>query len=80
MQQGSTIPSLGTNQRNLYLYFLNHRKKHKSTPCYVPRASGKGSLILDYLSCIESCEKKGLFKVDRTAPNYTGWILLPIEP
>ena len=79
MQHGSTIPSLGTNQRNLYLYLLNHITKHKHTPCYVPKSPVKGHYVNDYIACIESCERKGLFKVDRTASNYTGWILLPID-
>jgi len=80
MQQGQFIPALSINQRNLYYYFLSHRKRNKNTPCYVPKVVSQGNCTSDYLRCIEACEEKKLFRVDRSAPNYTGWILLPIEP
>ena len=80
MQHGSTIPALSINQRNLYFYFLAHRKKNKNAPCYVPKISSKGISTEHYLRCLDACEEKKLFRIDRSAPNYTGWILLPIEP
>lgn len=75
MQHGTTIPALSINQRNLYLYFLAHRKRNKHVPCYVPKVPFQGNRIKDYIRCIAACEEKGLFRVDRTSPNYTGWIL-----
>lgn len=79
MQHGTTIPALSINQRNLYFYFLSHLQRHKNTPCYVPKVPFQGNRIQDYIRCIAACEEKGLFRVDRTSPNYTGWILLPIN-
>lgn len=70
------VPGLSINQRNLYLYYLNHRKKHPHTPCYVPKNMAQGNGKVDYFKAIEKLEKLRLVRVDRTAENYTGWILL----
>ena len=68
-------PGLTINQRNLYLYFLNHKKKHKNTPCYVPRCSTQISRLDQYLNALIKLEQYGLLRVDRTSANYTGWIM-----
>lgn len=73
----TTRPALTINQRNLYAYFLNHRKKHGNTPCFVPRNPNKRSRDDLYLTALQRLEEYGLVRVDRSSPNYTGWILLP---
>lgn len=68
--------ALTINQRNLYTYFLNHRKKYKNTPCYVPRCSTQVSRLDQYLGALIKLELYGLIRVDRSSDNYTGWIML----
>jgi hypothetical protein len=67
--------ALTINQRNLYTYFLNHRKKYKNTPCYVPRCSTQVSRLDQYLNALVKLEQYGLVTVDRSSANYTGWII-----
>jgi len=69
-------PGLTINQRNLYLYFLNHRKKYGNTPCFVPRCSTQVSRLDQYLNALVKLEQYGLLSVDRSSENYTGWIML----
>jgi hypothetical protein len=77
VQVHNEIPTLTANQRNLYLYYLAHIKRHPNTPCYVPRNSMTTNSTERYIKIIDSLEKLNLFTVDRTAVNYTGWIILP---
>jgi hypothetical protein len=72
----ATLPALTINQRNLYTYFLNHRKKHGNTPCFVPRCSTQVSRLDQYLQALVKLEMYGLVRIDRTSENYTGWIIL----
>jgi len=69
--------ALTINQRNLYSYFLNHRKKYKNTPCYVPKCPVQKSELNQYLNALIKLEQYGLIRVDRSVDNYTGWIMLP---
>lgn len=66
---------LSINQRNLYMYFLNHKKKYPNTPCYVPRCPNTRSRIDSYLNALIKLEQYGLIRVDRSSDNYTGWII-----
>lgn len=75
MQRDNQVPALSINQRNLYLYFLSHKKRHKHAPCYVPRNSVLGNGLKDYFKTLEKLEQLNLITVDRTADNYTGWII-----
>lgn len=71
-------PVLRINQRNLYAYYLSHRKRHGDhVPCYVPRCPSQASRTAQYLKAIERLESLGLIRVVRDTPNYTGWIMLP---
>jgi hypothetical protein len=72
----ATLPALTINQRNLYTYFLNHRKKYGNTPCFVPRCSTQVSRLDQYLQALVKLEMYSLVRVDRTSENYTGWIIL----
>ena len=74
----TVTPPLGLtiNQRNIYMYFLNHRKKYKNTPCYVPRCPGQNSRLEQWLNALVKLEMHGLIRVDRSSVNYTGWIIL----
>jgi hypothetical protein len=71
----TATPALTINQRNLYVYFLNHRKKHGKTPCFVPRIPCQNSRIDQYLTALVKLEQYGLIRVDRSTDNYTGWIM-----
>lgn len=62
-------------QRNLYLYYLNHKKKNKHAVCFVPKLFMQSTRMPDYLRAIQVLEEKNLIKVDRTADNYTAWII-----
>ena len=80
----NAVPPLTKNQRNLYRYYLAHVKRHPNTPCYVPRNpmtsmnNIPGMTKLDaYIKIIDSLEKLKLISTDRSADNYTGWIILP---
>lgn len=75
-QVQNEIPALSINQRNLYLYYLNHKRKHPNAPCFVPKISVQGNRMSDYLKMIERLEELQLIRVDRTSDNYTGWIIL----
>ena len=77
IQLQNHVLSLSANQRNLYRYYLAHIKRHPNTPCYVPKNSMTTNSTERYIKIVDSLEKLNLFTVDRTADNYTGWILLP---
>ena len=72
--------SLSLHQRNLYQYYLNHKRKHPHLPCFVPRTPMQSSKKDQYLKAAESLENKGLIRIDRRAPNYTAWIILDPLP
>ena len=67
--------ALTINQRNLYAYFLNHRKKYGNSPCFVPKVPSQNSRLDQYLQALIKLEQYGLIRVDRTSANYTGWIM-----
>jgi len=67
---------LTVNQRNLYLYFLHHKKKYKNAPCFVPKLPMQSTRMKDYLRAIEALEEKNLIRIDRSSPSYTNWIIL----
>jgi hypothetical protein len=66
---------LSINQRNLFSYFLAHKKRHKHAPCFVPKLPLAGSNLPLYLNALEALEAKGLITVDRSTQHYTGWIM-----
>ena len=68
-------PALTINQRNLYMYFLTHRKKNGKQPCFVPKLNMQNSRMEDYLQALKKLEEYKLISVDRSAANYTGWIM-----
>lgn len=57
------------------MYFLSHRKKHGKLPCFVPRCPEQHSVLDRYLVALTRLEEFGLIRVDRSAENYTGWII-----
>ena len=67
--------ALTITQRNLYAYFLNHRKKHGKTPCFLPRVPSQNSRLEQYLNALIKLEQYGLIRVERCSDNYTGWIM-----
>ena len=71
---------LSPNQRNLYLYFLNHRKKHGKQPCFVPRLPMQTSRTPDYIRAIECLVEKGYIRLDKRSRHYTSWIMLDPAP
>jgi hypothetical protein len=70
---------LSINQRNLYSYFLVYQKRNKNAPCFIPKSYLVGNRLEAYLNALAALEKKGLIRVDRSSPNYTGWIMLPAQ-
>ena len=72
----STLPALTINQRNLYSYFLNHKKKYKNAPCFVPKLPSQSSRLDQYLQALVKLEEYGLLSVDRNSNNYREWIML----
>ena len=69
---------LSINQRNLYSYFLVHQKRNKNAPCFIPKSCLVGNRMDIYIKALAALEKKGLIRVDRSATNYTEWIMLPV--
>ena len=76
MQVDNRPLNLTINQRNLYMYFLNHRKKQPHVPCYVPKVSLQSTRLEDYIRALEKLERLNVIKLERTSVNYTGWIML----
>jgi hypothetical protein len=74
-QEQIKLPTLTINQRNIYMYFLNHRKKYKTAPCFVPKCPTQNGIQI-YLNALIKLEQYGLMRVDRNSDNYTGWIML----
>jgi len=72
-----STPVLSTNQRYIYTHFLHHQKHHKNSPCFVPKATREANFRVAYLKALDKLEQMGLVSIDRSADNYTGWILLP---
>lgn len=70
---------LTINQRNLWFYYLNHRRKHGDMPCFVPKTPSQKTRTEDYITAIQRLEEYGLIRVDRRSDNYTGWIMLDPE-
>jgi hypothetical protein len=68
-------PTLTINQRNLYQYFLGHKKKYGNAPCFVPRCPTQVSRLEQYLNALIKLEQYNLISVDRSRGNYTGWIM-----
>jgi hypothetical protein len=76
-QLQNKLPALTINQRNLYSYYLAHKKKHGNTPCFVPKCPTQVSRLEQYLTALIKLEQYGLIRVDRTSVNYTAWLMLP---
>ena len=74
-----TPQALTINQRNLYLYYLNHKKKYKNAPCFVPRSPAQKTVDW-YLNALKKLEQYGLIRVDRSSNHYTGWIMNAPKP
>lgn len=68
-------PALTINQRNLYMYFLAHRKRNGQHPCFVPKLNMQNSRMADYFQALKKLEEYKLISVDRSAENYTAWIM-----
>ena len=69
---------LSINQRNLYCHFLAHQKRNNNLPCFVPKNFLVGNRMDISIKALAALEKKGLIRVDRSATNYTEWIMLPV--
>jgi len=70
-------PGLRTNQRNIWRYYLHHRQKYPAAPCFVPKSPLSSSQFEVWMKAIDALEEKNLVTIDRSAPHYTGWIILP---
>lgn len=70
---------LTLNQRNLYFYYLNFRKKYGKQICFVPKMPMQSTRIKEYFRALEALEEKNLIRVDRSKVPYTRWIMLDPE-
>lgn len=68
--------ALSINQRNLLLYYLNHKKKHGDKPCYVPRFPSQVSRFNDYLRAMERLEERGFLRIERHSADYRSWTIV----
>lgn len=68
---------LRTNQRNIWTYYLHHRKKYPAAPCFVPKSPLSSSQFEVWMRALDALEEKNLIRIDRSAAHYTGWIMLP---
>lgn len=67
--------ALPINQRNVYLYFLQHRKTKGGETCFAPKSPLAGNRLEQHLRAIEKLEERGFFKVHRNSDNYLEWVL-----
>lgn len=68
--------ALSINQRNLLLYYLNHKKKHGNKPCFVPKFPSQVSRMDDYLRAMERLEERGFFRIERSSNDYCSWTIV----
>jgi hypothetical protein len=66
---------LHTNQRNIYNFYLHHRKKYKGAPCYLPTFASFAMREKDFRRALETLEELKLISIDRSSPYPTQWIL-----
>jgi hypothetical protein len=60
------MTALTSHQRNIYLYFLNHKEKNPGEPCYVPASPVAHGRLHQYLRALEKLEELHLVIVDVT--------------
>jgi hypothetical protein len=58
------MTALTSPQRNIYLYFLNHKEKNPGEPCYVPASPVAHGRLHQYLRALEKLEELHLVIVD----------------
>lgn len=69
------MTALTSHQRNIYLYFLNHKEKNPGEPCYVPASPVAHGRLHQYLRALEKLEELHLVIVDRDAEDYREWVM-----
>jgi hypothetical protein len=68
--------ALSINQRNIYLHYLAHKKKHGDTPCKVPKSPLQGSRLCEHLKAMERLEERGFFRIERPSEDYLSWTIV----
>jgi hypothetical protein len=58
------MTALTSHQRNIYLYFLNHKEKNPGEPCYVPASPVAHGRLHQHLRALEKLEELHLVIVD----------------
>jgi len=66
---------LSVYQRTILQYYYTHKAKYPNAPCFAPRISVCGGRQDSYFKALEKLENSGYIKINRSAVNYTGWIL-----
>jgi hypothetical protein len=66
---------LSLHQRNILHYYYNHKRKNPNSPCFAPRMSACDGRRDVYFKALDALERHKYLVIDRSAPNYTGWIL-----
>jgi hypothetical protein len=69
------MTALTSPQRNIYLYFLNHKEKNPGEPCYVPASPVAHGRLHQHLRALEKLEELHLVIVDRDAEDYREWVM-----
>ena len=62
------------NQRNLYLYFLAHQRKHPHAPCFIPRCPIQGSYRAGE-ECVDMDDC-----INHVSQNDPDWDIIQIKP
>lgn len=67
--------ALPINQRNVYLYYLQHKKTKGDAPCLAPKSPLAANRLEQHLNAIRKLEERGFFKVRRGSEDYREWVL-----
>ncbi len=68
--------ALSINQRNILLYYLNHKKKHADRPCYAPKCPSQANRVHDHIKAMERLEERGFIRLQRSSDDYLSWIIV----
>ena len=68
--------ALSINQRNIYLHYLSHKKKHGNVPCKAPKCPLQGNRLVEHIKAMEKLEERGFFRIVRHSDDYLSWTIV----
>jgi len=68
--------ALSINQRNVYLHYLAHKKKHGDMPCKAPKCPLQGNRLVEHIKAMEKLEERGFFRIVRHSDDYLSWTII----